>query len=195
MYILNHHSCLTWLQGILLWFGSCKFKVCHWKLEFATHEWQQILQVLLCTNVGVAINIKGFKLPSCFMWVHDLNQSFLQIRNKTNEKISSLWRVLSELNQKVGWRDSSFRLKRIVCGFWSLNPSRVWSLACCHQIQELKIETTIYIRTHTTYVTLKWIIHNTFWCLLSLGWKRPQLSIVSVGIWYLILISWVFFNF
>lgn len=154
MYILNHHSCLTWLQGILLWFGSCKFKVCHWKLEFATHEWQQILQVLLCTNVGLAINIKGFKLPSSFTWVHDLNQSFLQIRNKTNEKISSLWRVLSELNQKVGWRDSSFRLKRIVRGLRSLNPSRVWSLACCHQIRELK-NRNYNIHMHTQHM-LHW---------------------------------------
>jgi hypothetical protein len=194
MYTLNHHSCLTWLQGILLWFGSCKFKVCHWKLEFATHEWQQILQVLLCTNVGLAINIKGFKLHSCFTWVHDLNQSFLQIRNKTNEKISSLWRVLSELNQKVGWRDSSFRLKRIVSGFWSLNPSRVWSLACCHQIRELKIETTIYICTHNICYTE---MDNSQHLLMSIifGLKIPQLSIVSVGVWYLILMSWGFFNF
>jgi hypothetical protein len=153
MYILNHHSCLTWLQDIQLWYGSCKFKVCHWKLEFATHEWQQILQVLLCTDVGLAINIKGFELPSCFTWVHDLNQNFLQIGNKTNEKISSLCRVLSELNQKVGWRDLSLRLTRIVSGFWNLNPSRVWSLACCHEIWELKIQTTIYICTHNICYT------------------------------------------
>jgi hypothetical protein len=157
---MSHGKCTYWITiladliarySTLIWF--CKFKVCHWKLEFATHEWQQILQVLLCTNVGLTINIKGFELPSCFTWVHDLNQNFLQIRNKTNEKISSLCRVLSELNQKVGWRDLSLRLTRIVSGFWNLNPSRVWSLACCHEIWELKIQTTIYICTHNICYT------------------------------------------
>jgi len=43
-----------------------------------------------------------------------------------------------------------------------------------------------YTYAHTTYVTLKWIIHNTFWCLLSLGWRyrNCQLLVLGYGIWF-----------
>jgi hypothetical protein len=155
---MSHGKCTYWIT-ILVWpdckvfnfdlvLANSRYVIGSWNLQHMNDN--RFYRFCFALMFGLAINIKGFELPSCFMRVHDLNQNFLQIRNKTNEKISSLCRVLSELNQKVGWWDLSLRLKRVVSGFWNLNPSRVWSLACCHEIWELKIQNTRYI--YTTHI-------------------------------------------